>query len=123
MSIGQKFSRGDVVLLPISFVIGTGQKTRPVVVIQNDNLNARLQSTLVAIITSTNKRAASEPTQLFIDVSTPDGFATGLLHPSTVKCEHLDTVNQQAIHRHIGRFSQALMDQLEVCLKRAMELS
>jgi mRNA-degrading endonuclease toxin of MazEF toxin-antitoxin module len=78
---------------------------------------------MVAIITSTNKRAATEQTQLFIDLSTPDGKATGLLHPSTVKCEHLDTVNQLAIQRRIGQFSQALMDQLEVCLKKAMDIS
>lgn len=123
MSTAQKVSRGDVVLLPISFVIGSGQKTRPAVVVQNDNLNARLQSTIVAIITSTNKREAVEPTQLFIDVSTAEGYATGLLHPSTVKCEHLDTVNQLAIQRQIGRFSPSLMDQLEICLKTAIELS
>ena len=104
MSTGNKFNRGDVVLLPISFVSGVGTKVRPAVIVQNDGLNARLNSTIVAIITSTNTRSRSEPTQLLIDISMTDGKLTGLLHDSTVKAEHLDTVDQRDIVRKIGHF-------------------
>ena len=90
-----KVSRGDVVLLPIAFVSGQGTKVRPAVVLQNDSLNARLNSTVVAIITSTNVRVHTEPSQLFINVNSPDGRRTGLLHNSTVKGEHVDTVDQR----------------------------
>lgn len=122
MSTGVRVSRGDVVLLPIAFVSGQGSKVRPAVVVQHDRLNAKLHSTVVAIITSTNQRAAAEPSQLFIDVSTPDGAQTGLLHNSTVKCEHLDTVDQRDIFRIIGRFSAALLQALESRLKAALDL-
>ena len=116
-------SRGDVLLLPIAFVTGQGFKVRPAVVVQNDRLNAMLISTIVAIITSTNTRVKNEPSQLFIDVSTADGQATGLLHDSTVKCEHLDTVDRWDIHRVIGRCSPALLQQLDDCLKATLEVA
>ncbi len=123
MTTGLKVSHGDVVLLPISFVSGRGEKVRPAVVVQNDNLNARLNSTVVAIITSTNVRAHAEPSQLFIDIGTPDGRQTGLLHDSTVKAEHLDTVDQRDIVRKIGKLAPNLMQQLERCVKAALDFS
>lgn len=118
-----KVSRGDVVLLPIAFVSGVGTKVRPAVVIQDDSLNARLNSTVVAIVTSTNVRVQTEPTQLFIDISTPDGRRTGLLHNSTVKGEHIDTVDQRDVVRKIGTFSPALLQRLEVCIKLALRFT
>lgn len=123
MSTANKVRRGDVVLLPIAFVSGTGSKVRPAVVVQNDGLNARLNSTVVAIITSTTKRALAEPSQLLIDISTLDGQQSGLILDSTVKCEHLDTVDQRDIVRTIGRLSAALMQKLEGCVKAALDLS
>jgi mRNA interferase MazF len=118
-----KVNRGDVVLLPIAFVSGRGTKVRPAVVLQNDDLNARLNSTVVAILTSTNIRAATEPSQLFIDIGTPDGQQTGLLHNSTVKGEHIDTVDQRDIVRKIGTLSPALLQKLEVCTKAALSFT
>jgi mRNA interferase MazF len=123
MSTGNKFNRGDVVLLPISFVSGVGTKVRPAVVVQNDNLNSKLNSTIVAIITSTNVRAGIEPTQLLIDISTPDGKQSGLLHNSTVKAEHLDTVDQRDIVRKIGQLSVPLLLELDHCMKAALGIA
>jgi mRNA interferase MazF len=123
MSSAGRVRRGDVVLLPIAFVSGRGTKVRPAVVVQNDNLNARLNSTVVAIITSTTRRAHVEPSQLLIDLSTPEGRQTGLLHDSTVKCEHLDTVECRDIQRKIGQLSPRLLQSLESCLKAALSLS
>ncbi len=114
--------RGDVVLLPIAFVGTTGSKVRPAVVVQNDTLNGKLRSTIVAIVTSTNMRAAVEPSQLFVDISLPGGSGTGLLHNSTVKCEHLDTVARTDIVRVIGRFSDDLMDRIDICIESALTL-
>jgi hypothetical protein len=61
------------------------------------------------IMTSKNSRALSESSQLFIDISTTDGKLTGLLHDSTVKAEHLDTVDQRDIVRKIGHFTAPLL--------------
>ena len=123
MSSAAKVSRGDVVLLPIAFVSGPGSKVRPAVVVQDDSLNRKLNSTIVAIITTTNKRAGQEPSQLFIDISTAEGKRTGLLRDSTVKGEHLDTVDQQDVVRVIGQFSDAMLRQLETCVKTALRFS
>lgn len=123
MKTVRKVKRGDVVLLPITFVSGQGHKVRPAVVVQNDNLNARLNSTVVAIVTSVTQRAGSEPSQLFIDISTAEGKATGLLHHSAVKGEHLDTVDQRDVHRIIGKFSDRLMKQLEGCIRSALAMT
>lgn len=123
MSTGNKFTRGDVVLLPISFVSGVGTKVRPAVVVQNDNLNSKLNSTIVAIITSTNVRAGIEPSQLLIDISTPDGKQSGLLHNSTVKAEHLDTVDQRDIVRKIGQLSAPLLLEFDHCMKAALGIA
>jgi mRNA interferase MazF len=123
MSIAMKVRRGDVVLLPIAFVSGQGTKVRPAVVLQNDSLNARLNSTVVAIITSTNVRVLAEPSQLFIDVNSSDGRRTGLLHNSTVKGEHIDTVDQRDVVRKIGTFSPELLERLEACIKVALNFT
>lgn len=122
MSTVRKVSRGDVVLLPIAFVSGTGSKVRPAVVVQCDALNARLNSTIVAIITSVTKRAAAEPSQMFVEIATPEGQATGLLHDSSVKAEHLDTVDQRDVVRIIDKFSASLMQRFEACIQEALEL-
>ncbi|MCE9545306.1 MAG: type II toxin-antitoxin system PemK/MazF family toxin [Planctomycetia bacterium] len=111
-----------MVLLPVAFVSGQGSKVRPAVVVQDDGLNARLNSTIVAIITSVNVRAAVERSQLFIDISKPDGQATGLLRSSTVKAEHIDTVDQRDIIRTIGHFSDDLILELDGCIKSALRL-
>ena len=116
------FKRGDVVLVPMAFVQGPGMKVRPAVVVQSDDLNGKLQSVIIAIVTSTNSRAKSEPSQLFLDLSTPDGKQTGLLHDSTVKCEHLATIDRRDILRLIGHLSPTLLSYLSACLTSALNL-
>lgn len=122
MADSLKVSRGDVVLLPIAFVSGVGTKLRPAVVLQEDSLNQRLNSTVVAIVTTSNQRAHREPSQLFIDGSTPDEQQTGLLHDSTIKAEHLDTVDQRDILRVIGHLADNMMAIFETCVKSALRL-
>lgn len=60
--------RGDVVLLDFPFSDASGSKVRPAVVVQNDSLNRRLTSTIVALVTKTTHRARSEATQFLIEV-------------------------------------------------------
>lgn len=115
-------NRGDVVLVSVPFTSGTASKTRPVLVVQADHNNRRLQDTIVAVITSTTRRASLEPTQLLIEVATPEGRQSGLLHDSAVKCERLHTVLQSQIQRTIGSLPAALMQQVNDCLKAALEL-
>jgi mRNA interferase MazF len=96
-------TRGDVVLVHVKFSSGAGGKVRPSLVVQSDHNNHRMQDTIIALITRSTQRAQTEPTQIFVDVSTPDGKQSGLLQNSAVKCEHLETVLQADIYR---RFPQ-----------------
>ena len=86
----------------------TGQSLRPVLVVQADGYNRSLVNTVVAQITRTLKRA-DDPAHLFIDVSTPEGRQTGLLHNSVVSCYNLNTVSSQRVHQVIGKLSHAMM--------------
>jgi mRNA interferase MazF len=113
--------RGDVVLLDWPFAGGTGRKYRPALVIQNDRDNQRLTNTIVAMITSLTHRAA-EPTQLFIDLSTPEGKQSGLHRDSVVNCVNLFTVEQAKVLRTVGTLPPALMQQIDACLKTALGL-
>jgi mRNA interferase MazF len=114
--------RGDVVLLPIAFTSKVGAKLRPALVVQSDHNNVRLDDTIVAIITKTTHRAAREPTQFLVDINTPEGQQSGLLHTSAVKCEHLATVSVADINRVIGSLPPATLNLIDGCLKAALAL-
>ena len=118
-----RVQRGDVVLLPIVFTSGVGMKMRPAVVVQSNHNNVRLNDTIVAIVTKTTHRATRESTQLLIDINSPEGQRSGLLHTSAVKCEHLVTVCIADISRVIGSLTPAAMAQIEGCLKAALAIS
>lgn len=115
-------SRGDVVLVPVPFSSGAGSKVRPVLVVQSDVNNQRLQDTIVAVITSTTRRTTLTPTQLLVEVATPEGRQSGLLHDSAVTCERLHTVLQTRIRRKIGSLPPATMLKIDACLKAALGL-
>src|SRR6476646_7601967 len=116
------YSRGDIILADLPFADRTGSKVRPALVVQSDRNNARLDDVILALITRTTSRAAVEATQLLVDIATPEGKATGLLHTSAVKCEHLITLHQSFIRRVVGRLPEALMRQINGCLKAALDL-
>jgi mRNA-degrading endonuclease toxin of MazEF toxin-antitoxin module len=112
-------SRGDVILTYVQNVGGPGGKVRPALVVQSDHNNSRLNETIIAAITS-NLSRVHEATQLLIDVSTPDGAASGLLHNSAVRCERLHSNPQADVRRVIGHLSDSLMRQIDACLKAAL---
>src|SRR5438132_11171291 len=93
--------RGDVVLLQAPFTSRTGAKTRPMLVVQNDTNNTRMANTILVFITTNTARAA-EPTQVLIDIGTPEGRPSGLKQTSVVSCENILTVVQRDLLRTIG---------------------
>ena len=115
-------TRGDVVLAFVENVGAPGGKLRPALVVQSDRNNARLNETIIAAITSNTSRV-HEPHQLLIDISTPDGAVSGLLHDSAVRCERLHTIPQSEVRRTIGHLSAALMLRVDACLKAALAMS
>jgi mRNA interferase MazF len=112
-------NRGDVVLTFVANVGAPGGKVRPALVVQSDHNNARLNETIIAAITS-NVSRAHEATQLLIDITTPEGAASGLLHNSVVRCERLHSIPQADLRRTIGRLPDVLMRQIDDCLKAAL---
>jgi mRNA interferase MazF len=115
-------ARGDVVIVQFPYQDGTRGKNRPALVVQCDENNRRLQNTVVAMITGNIQRAGTEPTQLLVDRSTPEGQSSGLHGPSAVKCENLFTILQSHILRTIGRLSPALMAKVDASLKASLGL-
>jgi len=113
--------RGDVVLARIPHTAGTRGKRRPAVVIQADAYNATLRHVVVAEVTS-NPRWVRDPACAFIDVSTPEGQATGLHQNGVVSCLHLVTMNADRLGPPIGRLAPAFMQKVNDCLKVALEL-
>src|SRR5437899_2376448 len=109
--------RGEVILVDFPFPTGGGSKKRPALIIQCDRNNARLQDTIVAIITSNVSRAAHEATQYLIDSSHPDWSASGLRLPSIVKCENIYTFNNRRVLAQIGQLSPGTMQSINACLK------
>ena len=112
-------SRGDVILVFVANVGSPGGKVRPALVVQSDHNNARLNETIIAAITS-NITRGREATQLLIDIATPDGAASGLLHDSAVRCERLHSILQADVRRIIGHLPDPLMGQIDDCLKAAL---
>jgi mRNA interferase MazF len=114
-------SRGDVVVVDFA-VARMPKKVRPVLVIQADAYNRKMTNTIVAMIT-TNLSRASEPTHLLIDLATPEGQQSGLLHTSVVNCNTLTTIRQDDVLRTLGSLPQAAMQQVDRCLKAAMAIT
>lgn len=117
------YQRGDIILADLPYTDRSGSKVRPALVIQNDHNNARLEDVILALITRTTSRAQVEPTQLLVDLNTPEGAQSGLLHTSTVKCEHLITLHRTFVKRVIGHLPPPLMQQVDECLKAALALT
>ena len=115
-----KVSRGDVVLVNYPFSDGTGSKVRPALVVQADALNLRIDDTILVSISRSTHRAS--PTQLFIDIATTEGAASGLRMNSMVQCENLLTHDQGLILVKLGRLSPALLQQVTFCLKAALDI-
>ncbi len=112
--------RGDVVLVDFPFLKG-GSKVRPALVVQNDRDNARLPSTIVAQITG-NIQRTHEPTQVLIDVNTPEGKKTGLQFDSAVNCVNIVTLDKNLVLRKLGDLTDAFQHQVDAALKSALQL-
>lgn len=116
-----KITRGDVVLTRFPHAGGVRGKKRPAVVVQADSYNTTVSHVIVAEIT-TNLTPVNDPAFVFIDIATSEGKATGLTQNSLVSSLFLATVFADRIERVIGKFSAGLMQQVNTCLKTALEL-
>ena len=93
-------NRGDVLLVRFPHPSGGRGKKRPAVVVQSDAYNAALRTLVVAEVTS-NLALAGDPACLLLDVSTPQGKATGLLTDSVISCLLMATVTRPCDEREL----------------------
>ena len=114
-------SRGDVILVRFPHPSGLRGKKRPAVVVQADAY-AGVVSTLVVAEVTKNLALASDPACLFIDTSTPEGKATGLVRDSVVSCLVLMTVYADEVAQVLGALSPAMKQKLDGCLRAALGL-
>ncbi|WP_339734065.1 type II toxin-antitoxin system PemK/MazF family toxin [uncultured Gimesia sp.] len=95
---------------------------RPALVVQNESDNARMSNTIVVQITTTIRRKL-EGTQLLLDQQHPDWQQSGLRRTSVINCSNIYTIRQQHIAKVIGSLSNATMQDVEKCLRVALELN
>jgi mRNA interferase MazF len=115
-------ARGDIVLLEFPFAEGEASKLRPALVVQANADNGRLDTTVVAMITSRTLRAPVEPAQFLIDPESEEGRRSGLRSLSAVNCANLQTIGKDRIRRTIGSLPGTAMQQISACLKVALGL-
>lgn len=117
-----KVRRGDIVLVDFPYSDRTGSKVRPALVVQADTWNQLLDDTILALVTSSRHRRVGAATQLLIDIATPEGKETGLRLDSAIQCENLLTYDQSLILRVLGRLPATAREQMDACLKAALDL-
>jgi len=113
--------RGDVILVRFPHPSGLRGKKRPAVVVQADAYARAVKTVVIAEITK-NLTMVGDPACLLIDVSTPEGKATGLIRDSVISCLMLVTVYTDTVAQVLGSLSSALKQKLNDCLKAALEL-
>lgn len=93
--------RGEVFLIDLDPTRGTEiQKTRPCVVVSPDDLNAHLQTVIIAPMTTGAHRYPFRVSCRFSGKN------------SQVVTDQLRTVDRERLVRHLGRLSAATMNQL-----------
>lgn len=110
--------RGDVCWADLGEPRGsTPAKRRPVLVIQADPYNAsRLNTTLVAIVTS-NTALAAMPGSVFLPAA-----ASGLPKDSVLNVTALATLDKADLDPPVGRLPISLMTQIDRGLRRVLGL-
>ena len=101
------FSPGDVLLVPIVFTDGSGQKKRPVVIVY-DSGDADL------LVTPVTSQAARSPR----DVPVANWQQAGLRLPSIVRLEKLATVEKSTVVKKMGRLAPDDWEKVKTVLKQ-----
>lgn len=111
-------SRGSVCWVELGPTRGSRPaKTRPVLVVQDDAVNAsRLATTIVAVITSNTAQAAVGG-NVFVPAA-----SSGLLKDSVVNVSALLTLDKSDLAPPVGRLPGYLMDEIDQGLRLVLGL-
>ncbi len=111
-------NRGDIVQLDWPFSDRTGSKTRPAVVVQADFLNGLIDDTIFVQITGT--RHGIPGTEVELDPAIETG--SRLRKVCYASCTNVLTLDQTLGPSAVGYLSDAIMQQIEACLKVVLEI-
>jgi mRNA-degrading endonuclease toxin of MazEF toxin-antitoxin module len=111
-------NRGDVVEIDWQFSDLTGSKVRPAVVVQADFLDGLSDDTILVKITGS--RYGIPGTELEIDPAVET--ASGLSKRCFASCKDILTRDQTLVLRTVGYLSDAVMRQIEACLKTVLAI-
>jgi mRNA-degrading endonuclease toxin of MazEF toxin-antitoxin module len=111
-------NRGDVVEVDWPYSDLKGSKRRPSVVVQADSLNGLIDDTILVQITGT--RHSIPGTEVEIDPALE--AHSGLSKICYASCYNILTRDQTIIGQTIGYLSNAIMQQVEDCLKKVLEI-
>lgn len=110
-----KVARGEVWLADLNPTRGSEQSgSRPVLIVQNDVINA-FTSTLLAIPLTTNLRRAALPSSVRIDRG--EG---GLASDSVVLCHQMRVLDKSRLFRKLGSVSRKSLEEVETRLLFAL---
>lgn len=104
------------------FTDARGSKVRPMLIVQSDPRNRLINHAIVAMLTTNLSFVGSDPTQVLVDIATPDGAGSGLSATSAIRCGNLFTLHEKFIIRKIGALSAALLQRVDNGLKNALQL-
>ncbi|MGE0503087.1 MAG: type II toxin-antitoxin system PemK/MazF family toxin [Rhizobiaceae bacterium] len=105
--------RGDLVIVSLP---GDYGKPRPAVIIQNDRLEGRLESYVIALLTTFNEGA----TVLRVAVTPND--ENGLREISRVMVDKLYAIPAHRIHQQIGKLDATVMRAIDRALLMILDL-
>jgi mRNA-degrading endonuclease toxin of MazEF toxin-antitoxin module len=111
-------NRGEVVEVDWQYSDLSGGKVRPAVVVQADFLNGLIDDTILVQITS--KKHGIPGTEVELDPAVET--ASGLSKVCVASCINIRTFDQALVLRTIGVLSDAVMRQIEDCLKKVLQM-
>ena len=111
--------RGTVVLAVYPFTDLSSAKRRPALVVSATERPDR--DCILAFITS--RVESIDRTDLVLDVRDADFAATGLSVASAIRCGKLMTLDRSLLTGRLGRLSERLMGQVNLRLRKALELT
>ena len=110
--------RGEIYLAALDPVLGREiSKTRPVVVVSNDQNNAFSGTVTIFPITSKNPRSAY-PFEVFLSKG-----SANLPKDSKIKADQIRTLDKSRIIKHIGALDKKDLDAIDRAMKIHLALS
>lgn len=106
--------KGVIVLVPFPFTDMSGHKVRPALVL---HVSPKGENCIVAFITSAQQKKAYA-----FDVPMPPSKQNGLILDSTIKLDHIATLQKKIVLGELGMAESALIKEMDKKLRTLFSL-